>query len=322
MPKVAIISSDSQRVEFMISVAPPELEVFQVDHGLSDTEKAPLLKDVDAIVVLPADVSPELMRQCPKVKLVQTLSAGYDRLDVRALGEMGIPVANNGGANAIAVAEHTLALMIGLCKRTMHQWEKASRQRVWRQGLDDLRLTEVTNKTVGIVGMGRVGKQVAKRLTGFDTNTLYYDIAEIPAEVQQELHAQPVEFDELLRESDIVSLHVPLTRRTRGMISDRELAMMKPTAYLVNACRGPVVDERALHRALVDGQIAGAGLDVLEEEPTPVNNPLLDLDNVLITPHMAGASEETNVRAADFAFSNITRVLAGQAPESVVTPED
>ena len=163
-------------------------------------------------------------------------------MDVHGLGEMGIPVANNGGANAIAVAEHTLALMIGLGKRTMHQWEKAGRQRAWRQGLD-LTLTEVTNKTVGIVGLGRVGQQVAKRLTGFDTNTIYYDIVDIPEDVRQRLHAGPVEFDELLRESDIVSLHVPLTRRTRGMISDRELALMKPTAYLINACRGPVVDE-------------------------------------------------------------------------------
>ena len=322
MPKIAIISSDARRADFMIGIAPPEWEVFRVDHALSDAEKAPLLAEVDAIIALPADVTPALMGQCPKVKLVQTLSAGYDRLDVRGLGEMGIPVANNGGANAVAVAEHTLALMIGLGKRTMHQWEKAGRQRVWRQGLDDIVLTEVSNKTVGIVGLGRVGRQVAKRLTGFDTNTIYYDVVEMPAEVRRELRAEPVEFDELLRESDLVSLHVPLTRRTRGMISDRELALMKPTAYLINACRGPVVDEKALHRALVEGRIAGAGLDVLEEEPTPAHNPLFDLENVLITPHLAGTSEETNQRSADFAYGNIARVLSGEAPESVVTPED
>ena len=181
--------------------------------------------------------------------------------------------------------------------------------------------TEITNKTIGIVGLGRVGKQVAKRLTGFETNTIYYDIVDMPDEVQRDLNAHPVAFEELLRESDIVSLHVPLTLRTRSMISDRELAMMKPTAYLVNACRGPVVDEKALHRALNNGLIAGAGLDVLEVEPTPVDNPLFDLDNVLITPHMAGASQETNLRAAEFAYSNIKLVLAGRPPESLVTPE-
>ena len=167
---------------------------------------------------------------------------------------------------------------------------------------------------MGIVGLGRVGQQVAKRLTGFDTNTIYYDIVDIPGDIRQRLNAEPVEFDELLRESDFVCLHVPLTQRTRGMISDRELALMKPTSYLINACRGPVVDEKALHRALVDGQIAGAGLDVLEQEPTPTDNPLFDLENVLITPHLAGTSEETNQRAADFAYGNIARVLSGQVP--------
>jgi phosphoglycerate dehydrogenase-like enzyme len=139
--------------------------------------------------------------------------------------------------------------------------------------------------------------------------------------VQQDLSARPVPFEELLQESDLVSLHVPLNCRTRGMISDRELEMMKDTAYLINACRGPVVDEAALLRALRDNRIAGAGLDVLEEEPTPVDNPLFDLENVVITPHMAGTSHETNLRAAAFAYGNILRVLRGEEPESLITPE-
>ena len=176
-------------------------------------------------------------------------------------------------------------------------------------------------KTVGIVGMGRIGKQVAKRLKGFDTRTLFYDVVDVPDDVQKDLNVEPMDFDELLRESDIVTLHVPLTRRTRGMISDRELDMMKPSAFLVNCCRGPVVDERALHRALSQGRIAAAGLDVLEEEPTPEDNPLFDLDNVVITPHMAGPGEESTQRAATFAFYNIGRVLAGETPESLVYPE-
>ena len=128
-------------------------------------------------------------------------------------------------------------------------------------------------------------------------------------------------FYDLLTESDIVSVHVPLTRRTRGMMSDREFGLMKPTAFLINACRGPVVDEAALYRALKDGQISAAGLDVLEAEPTPEDNPLLDLDNVVVTPHMAGQSQETNLRAASFAYGNIMRVLGGAEPESLVTPE-
>jgi phosphoglycerate dehydrogenase-like enzyme len=144
---------------------------------------------------------------------------------------------------------------------------------------------------------------------------------EIPQKTQDELNAQPVPFEELLRESDIVTLHVPLNRHTRHLISEGELGMMKPTAYLINACRGPVVDEKALYQALQRHQIAGAGLDVLEQEPTPEDNPLFELGNVVITPHMAGTSNETNLRAADFAYSNIQRVLAGNPPESLVTPD-
>jgi phosphoglycerate dehydrogenase-like enzyme len=303
----------------MVGQAPAELEVTVVDPSLSDEEKAQLCKDADAIIS--SDISTAVLRQCPNVKLIQTLSAGYDRLDLEAILEMGIPVANNGGANAIAVAEHSIALMINVGKRLMLQWDSTTNHRKWRADLYLMDLSELTDKTVGIVGLGRIGKHLAKRLTGFDTHTIYYDIEEIPQDVQKELKAEPVPFDDLLRESDIVSMHVPLTRRTRGMMSDREFGMMKNTAILINACRGPVVDEKALYRALQEGQIAAAGLDVLEAEPTPEENPLFDLDNVVITPHMAGQSQETNLRAASFAYGNIMRVLAGNQPESLVTPE-
>jgi glyoxylate reductase/D-3-phosphoglycerate dehydrogenase len=230
-------------------------------------------------------------------------------------------VANNGGANAIAVSEHSIALMISIGRNLMLQWNSTTKQRQWRGALYQSDLSELTDKTVGIVGLGRIGKHVAKRLTGFDTHTIYYDIVDIPKDVQQELKAEPVSFDELLQTSDIVSMHVPLTRRTRGMMSDREFDMMKPTALLINACRGPVVDEAALYRALTEDKIAAAGLDVLEVEPTPTDNPLFELDNVVITPHMAGQSQETALRAAHFAYGNILRVLSGETAESLVTPE-
>ena len=317
--KVAYYSGIGGRSDFMVGQAPPEIEVTVVEPGLSDEEQARLCKDADAIIS--SNISTDVLKQCPNVKLIQTLSAGYDRLDLEAILEMGIPVANNGGANAIAVAEHSIALMINVGKRMMLQWDSTTKQRNWRAVLYFDDLSELTDKTVGIVGLGRIGKQVAKRLTGFDTHTIYHDIVEVPADVQQELKAEPVPFDDLLRESDIVSMHVPLTRRTRSMMSDREFGMMKSTAFLINACRGPVVDEAALYRALKDGQIFAAGLDVLEEEPTPAENPLLDLDNVVVTPHMAGQSQETNLRAAAFAYGNIMRTLAGETPESLVFPE-
>ena len=263
----------------------------------------------------------ELLRQCPRANLIQATSAGYNRLGLDGINKLGIPVASNGGANAVAVAEHTIALMICVGKRTMLQWDVAVRQRAWREELQELELFELTNKTVGIIGLGPVGRHVAKRLTGFDTRTIYHDTVEVPLEVQKDLKAQPVPMDELLRGSDIVGAHVPLTRRTRGMISERELAMMKPSAVLINTCRGPVVGEEALYRALVDGQIAAAGLDVLEEEPPSKDNPLLDLGNVVVTPHMAYQSVETSGRAAEFAYANISRALAEETPQSLAIPE-
>ena len=317
--KVAYFTGVGARADVMLDNAPDNVEVTVVDRTLPAAEQIQLCRDADAIIS--SEVTTEVLRQCPNLKLIQTLSAGYDRMDLETILEMGIPVANNGGANAISVSEQTLALMIGISRNLMAQWDTTTRQRQWRGSLYQTDLSEVTDKTVGIVGMGRIGRQVAKRLTGFDTRTIYYDIEDIPEEVQQAVKAEPVGFDELLSTSDIVSLHVPLTRRTRGMMSDREFDLMKPSAFFINLCRGPVVDEAALYRALTEGKIAGAGLDVLEVEPTPAENPLFDLDNVIITPHMAGQSQETALRAAHFAYGNILRVLNGDEAESLVTPE-
>ena len=317
--KVAYFTGVGARADVMLDNAPDNVEVTVVDRTLPAAEQIELCRDAHAIIS--SEVTTEVLRECPNVKLVQTLSAGYDRMDLETILEMGIPVANNGGANAISVSEQTLGLMIGIGRNLMAQWDTTTKQRQWRGNLYQTDLTEITDKTVGIIGLGRIGRQVAKRLTGFDTRTIYYDIEDIPSEVQQEVKAEPVGLDELLETSDFVSIHVPLTRRTRGMMSDREFDLMKPSAFFINLCRGPVVDEAALYRALTEGKIAGAGLDVLEVEPTPADNPLFDLDNVIITPHMAGQSQETALRAAHFAYGNILRVLNGEEAESLVTPE-
>ena len=154
-------------------------------------------------------------------------------MDLESILEMGIPVANNGGANAISVSEQTIALMISIGRNLMAQWDSTTRQRQWRGSLYQTDLSEITDKTLGLVGLGRIGQQVAKRLTGFDTRTIYYDVIDISQDIQRELKVEPASFDELLETSDIVSLHVPLTRRTRGLMSDREFELMKPTAFLV-----------------------------------------------------------------------------------------
>ena len=198
--KVAFFSPPGGRAEYMVEQSPEDIEIVLVDPALSDDDKAALCQDVDAIIS--SDVSLDLLRKSPSVKLIQTLSAGYDLLDLGAILEMGIPVANNGGANAIAVSEHTIAMMISLSGNLWHQYDLAMKQRVWRKGMDQYRVLEITDKTVGIVGLGRVGKQVAKRLRGFDTKTIYYDVIDIPQDVQQDLNATPVSYEELLRESD------------------------------------------------------------------------------------------------------------------------
>lgn len=320
--KVAVLSSMAQeQLNLFLSHLPPDLEVTAVDNRLSDEEKIARCRDVDAMIVSPADVSVDVVRACPRLKLIQSLSAGYDRLDIRAIGELGVPVANNGGANSIAVSEQTIGLMLMVSKKMAQSWYTAAKDRKWRGNLSTVAMHEITGKSIGIVGLGRIGKQLARRLKGFACEVVYHDILTFLPELEEELAVKRVPFEELLRTSDIVTLHVPLTPLTRKMIGRRELAMMKPSAILINACRGPVVDEKALYDALRSGRIAGAGLDVLEQEPTPVDNPLLGLENVVVTPHMAGSSYETVLKGAAFASENIHRVMAGQPPESLVTPE-
>ncbi|MEE8442345.1 MAG: 2-hydroxyacid dehydrogenase [Dehalococcoidia bacterium] len=320
--KAAILGSiPPAQLELFRSQIPTDLELVVVDGQLPEEEIIAQCQDVDAIIISGADLTASVARACPKLKLIQTLSAGYDRLDLNSIGELGIPVANNGGTNAIAVSEQTVGLMLMVSKRMANLWYSATKERKWRGGYTSVDLHEITGKSVGIVGLGRVGKQVAKRLRGFDCEVVYHDVVTIPPEIEKELSVKRIPFDEILQTCDYVSLHVPLTPRTHKMVGKRELEMMKPSAILINACRGPVVDEKALYEALKAGVIAGAGLDVLEVEPTPVDNPILDLENVVVTPHTAGPSYETVLRSAAFAYENIQRVVTGQPPESVVTPD-
>ena len=304
-------------------VAPQGVEISWVDATQSIEDQASQLQEAVAIVANPSRLPVELARSLPNLKLVQVTSAGTDMMDLPGLGELGVPVANNGGGNAVAVAEHTIGLMISVYRKLQLQFETVKAG----QWAGDTRTNwysqahELTDKTVGIVGLGRIGQQVARRLQGWDCTLVYYDFFEMPAEVEERLNVTRVSLEELLRTSDIVTLHVPLNRATRRMISSSELNMMKPTAVLINACRGPVVDEAALIKALDDGRIAAAGLDVLEEEPTPVDNPLLGMDNVVVTPHFASFAQEAGEKSRIFAMENVARVARGEEPTSIVLPE-
>ncbi|PYO01886.1 MAG: lactate dehydrogenase [Candidatus Rokuibacteriota bacterium] len=254
-----------------------------------------------------------------RLKLVQLISAGYDAVDMAAARRAGVPVCNNGGSNSVAVAEHAVMLILAVLKRLV--WHHANvNAGKWRVGgFDHMPLHELEGKTVGIVGLGRIGKKVARRLHGFDARVQYYDIARLTEDEEDALGVRFVLFEELLRTSDIVTMHVPLTDSTRGLMSTREFATMKPGSVFINTCRGPVVDEAALQKALTSGHLGGAGLDVMVEEPPAPNHPVFDLENVIITPHMAGPTWENWPKAFRNAFDNIQRVAAGRPPLWVVS---
>src|SRR5262245_40736548 len=260
----------------------------------------------------------EFYKAAPKLKLIQLVSAGYDRLDIEAARRAGVPVANNGGANSVAVAEHTIMLILSVLKRLawMHNNVVAGK---WRVGdLGEQRVYELAGKTLGIVGLGTIGKKVVRRAKGFDVQILYYDILRLTEDQEDALGVRFALLPELLHAADVVSLHVPLSDQTRAMIGAREFAMMKDSAILINTCRGPVVDEEALYQALRTGQIAAAGLDVMVEGPPKGDHSLFKLDNAIITPHTAGPTKENWTKAFRNGFDNIERVAAGRAPMWVI----
>ena len=264
----------------------------------------------------------DFFRAAPNMKLVQLTSAGYDQVDAEAAKKAKVPVSNNGGANAIAVAEHAIMLMLAVYKRVV-QFHNHIVAGNWRVGNPaDVRVHELSGATLGIVGLGNIGKKVARRAAAFDMKIQYYDIKRLTEDQEDALGVRFALYDELLQTSDVVTLHVPLDDTTRKMISTRELAMMKSEAILVNTCRGPVVDEDALYAALKANKIFGAGLDVMVEEPPQPKHQLFSLPNVIFTPHSAGPTWENYIARFRNGFDNIQRVAAGRAPLWVVAGKE
>lgn len=299
------------------ALVPPGFEMDVVDAGTPEFTAA--LPDAEYYVGFPrAELSADFFKAAPRLKLIQLISAGYDRLDVEAARRAGVPIANNGGANSVAVAEHTLLLMLAVYRKL--SWHHANVVTgKWRVGdFASHRLYELEGKTLGIVGLGTIGKKVARRAAAFGLRIQYYDIVRLPEDAEDALGVRFALFPELLRTSDIVSLHVPLNKVTRNLIGARELGMMQPSAVLINTCRGPVVDETALHAALTGGRIAAAGLDVMVQEPPLANHPLFALENVTFTPHMAGPTWENWTKAFRNAFDNVQRVARGDRPLWVI----
>jgi len=315
-PKVLFSPKQPDSVMAIVrEVAPPGFDLVLVEPGTPKFYDQ--AADAEYYLGLARGIGGEFFRSAPKLKLVQLMSAGFDRVDIEAARKAKVPVANNGGANAIAVSEHTLMLMLAVLKRLVlfHNNVVAGK---WRVSLTDPRVHELSGKLVGIVGLGNIGKKVARRVQAFDADVQYYDVARLTEDQEDALGVRFVLFDELLRTSDVVSMHVPLDETTRAMISTRELALMKPTAVIVNTCRGPVIDEDALYKALTSGQIGAAGLDVMLEEPPKKEHPLFKLPNVTLTPHSAGPTWENWTARLRNGFDNIQRVASGRAPKWTV----
>ena len=315
MARIVYVLHSPESDELAREMAPSGLDFAMVAAGSADYRVA--LKDAEFLVgYVDASVKDELFQAAPKLRLVQLLSAGYDRGDIQAARRAGVAVANHGGANSIAVSEHAILLMLAVSRRLIQQHANVAGGR-WR-GNNVPRVHEVNGRTLGIVGLGTIGKKTARLGMAFGMRVQYYDIARLTEDQEDALGVRFRLLNELLCRSDVVSLHVPLNESTQHMIGAAELALMKPDAVLVNTSRGPVIDETALYEALSGGRLAGAGLDVFDQEPPPADNPLFGLDNVVLTAHLAGPTWESNRARLRNAFDNVQRMARGERPLWVV----
>ena len=286
--------------------------------GPADNEEyLRLLGEAQGCLVATSALPGEVIRRAPKLKVISRFGIGYDGVDLRAATECGVIVCNAPTSPAEATADLAFTLLLGTARQLprAHDFTKSGE---WSRTGKGLPLAiEVHGRTLGIIGFGRIGRAVARRAAGFSMRVLYYDVLAAPTNIA----AERVELATLLQEADFVSLHVPLSEATTGLIGARELAQMKRSAVLINASRGPVVDEQALCEALCGGQIAGAGLDVYSQEPPVVDCPLFELENVVLTPHIGSATYHTRVAMAKEAAENILAVLIDGQPRNVVNPE-
>ncbi|HVB66484.1 MAG TPA: 2-hydroxyacid dehydrogenase [Acetobacteraceae bacterium] len=316
-PRILVTANPLSALDVMRELAPAGFDIVVAPAGSPEFHAA--LAETEYLVGLgEASMDAAFYRASPKLKLVQLLSAGYDRVDIEAARHARVPVCNNGGANSVAVSEHAMLLMLAVCRRLtwLHGNVVAGR---WRgNDVANVRLYELHGRTLGIVGLGTIGKKTARLARAFGMAVQYYDIARLTEDQADALGVRFRLLGELLRTSDIVTLHVPLTPRTKHMIGAAELKLMQKTAYLINTSRGPVIDETALHAALTDGTIAGAGLDVFDQEPPAADNPLFRLDNVILTPHYAGPTWDNQYSRFRNAFDNVQRVARGEAPLWVI----
>jgi len=281
------------------------------------------VQDVDGILCLLTDrIDADLMDLAPNLKVVSSMSVGYDHIDVEAATKKGVYVTFTPGVLTEATADFTWALLMAVSRRVIEA-DRYLRAGKWKIQWSPTHFlgSDLTGKTLGIIGLGRIGEAIAQRARGFNMNVLYFSRARAEQEKERRLNIEFVPLERLFRESDFVTVHVPITDETKHLINEERLRQMKPTAYLVNTSRGPVIDQAVLTRALRERWIAGAGLDVFEKEPIDPNDPLINLENVVLTPHIASATTEARSKMAEVAAKNLISVLEGTPPQFLVNQE-
>ena len=294
-----------------------ELQVGPVDATHLDINLEQYLPEADgALVLLTIPINEAFLNRAPKLRVISNMAVGVDNIDLAACTRRGIPVGNTPGVLTEGTADLTMALLLAAA-RNLPQASLDAREGRWKTWSPAGWLgADLSGATLGIIGMGKIGRAVAKRARGFDMRVVYSDTTRVADE-----DADYLPLDDLLAQSDFISLHIPLTHQTRHLIDATALRRMKPSAILINAARGPIVDTEALYQALSQGWIAQAALDVTNPEPLPPDHPLYTLPNCLILPHIGSATQNTRRRMAELACANLLAGLAGQVLPNCVNPE-
>ena len=298
-----------------------EAEINVEDKPFNRQKLLDAIKDKEGLLSMITDtVDEEVLDRADHLKMIAQFGVGYNNIDVTVATRRGIPVSNTPGVLTDATAELAFALILAISRRLVEgdRMTREGRFRCWAPMLFLGR--EVTGKTLGVIGMGKIGKAVAQRARCFNMPILYHNRSRMSKSEEKELMAKYVDMKTLLSQADFISLHVPLTDQTRHLIGSQELSLMKPTAYLINTSRGPVVDEKALLQALRKKKIGGAGLDVYENEPALAPG-LVELDNVILLPHVGSGTLETRFRMANMAVENLIAGLSGKVPPNLVNPD-
>ncbi len=287
------------------------LEFNEIDRPYKEKDLLEIVAEYDGIIVGVDEVTDQVIKRGKKLKVIAKNGVGVDNIDLKAADEASIFVVNAPGTNSDSVADLALTLMLSLC-RSIPLINEMTKEGRWKRKIG----TELWEKKVGIIGTGDIGQRVAARLKGFNCQLLAYDINQ-EQEFARKHNVKYMELDDLLQKADFISLHLPLNKHTRNLIGERELGMMKKTAYLINTSRGGTVDEDALYNALKEGQIAGAACDVFAEEP-PGQHKLFELENFIATSHIGAFTYETNERTGMKIARNLVRALKGERPDNVV----